>query len=118
MSPTEIRLWRALRLRPEGLRFRRQLPIGPFVLDFYCKAAGLAIEVDGLAHDFEAAVQSDLRRDKWLRDRGVETIRISVEEIRTNLEGVILHIAHRCLERTPPPHSVRSPSPSNVGEDE
>ena len=118
MSPTEIRLWRVLRLRPEGLKFRKQHPFGPFVLDFYCKAAGLAIEVDGLAHDFESTVGRDHRRDQWVREKGVETLRIPAEEVRTDLEGVLVHIIDRCLERTPPPHFVRSPSPRNRGEDE
>ena len=116
MSPTEFRLWRMLRLRPEG-QFRRQHPCGPFVFDFYCKAAGVAVEVDGLAHDFEATARLDHRRNLWARDQGIETIRIAAEEVRTNLEGVITRIVTRCLERTPPPHFVRSPSPSNAGED-
>ena len=107
-----------LRLRPQGLQFRRQHPLGPFVLDFYCKAAALAVEVDGMAHDFAAAAERDLRRDDWLRARGIETLRIAAEDVRTNLEGVVLHIVNHCLQRTPPPHSVRSPSPANAGEDE
>jgi very-short-patch-repair endonuclease len=118
MSPTEIRLWRALRLRPEGLKFRKQHPLGPYVLDFFCGAAAVAIEVDGSSHDFEQTVQSDQRRDRWMRENGVETLRIPVEEVRRNLEGVVAHIIGRCVERTPPPHSVRSPSPQNRGEDE
>jgi very-short-patch-repair endonuclease len=118
MSPTEIRLWRVLRLRPEGLKFRKQHPFGPFVLDFYCKAAGLAIEVDGLAHDFESTVRRDHRRDQRVHEKGVETLRIPAEEVRTNLEGVLVHIIDRCLERTPPPHFVRSPSPRNRGEED
>ena len=117
MSPTEIRLWRVLRLRPEGMRFRRQHPLGPYVLDFFCKAAGLAIEVDGLAHDFEATARRDEQRDLWVGGHGIETIRISAEDVRTNLNGVVTYIVNRCLDRTPPPHSVRSPSPQNCRED-
>jgi very-short-patch-repair endonuclease len=118
MSPTEIRLWRVLRLRPEGLHFRRQHPFGPFVFDFFCKAAGVAIEVDGLAHDFATVAQRDLNRDQWSGELGIETIRIAAEDVRNNLEGAVTHIVNRCLERTPPPHFVRSPSPPNAGEDE
>jgi very-short-patch-repair endonuclease len=117
MSPTEIRLWRVLRLRPEGLKFRKQHPFGPFVFDFYCNAAAVAIEVDGLAHDFEETALRDHRRDQWVRDKGIETLRIGAEEVRNNLDGVVSQIVIRCLERTPPPHSVRSPSPRNRGED-
>ena len=118
MSPTEIRLWRVLQLRPEGLQFRRQHPFGPFVFDFYCKAAGLAVEVDGLAHDFESTARADELRDRFVRAQGIETLRIPAVEVRRNLEGVVVHIVERCLERTPPPHFVRSPSPPNGGEDE
>lgn len=117
MSPTEIRLGRALRLRPEGLRFRRQHPFGAYVFDFFCKSAGMAIEVDGLAHDFEAIAMRDELRDGWSRTHGIETLRVTAEDVRNNLEGVVTHIVMRCLERIPPPHSVRSPSPSNDGKD-
>ena len=117
MSPSEIRLWRMLRLRPEGLQFRRQHPLGPFVFDFFCKAAGLAIEVDGLAHEFGDNPARDERRDAWTRDQGIETLRFRSEDVRANLEGVVTQIVNRCLQRTPPPHSVRSPSPRNRGED-
>ena len=117
MSPTEVRLWRVLRQRPGGLEFRRQHPFGPFVLDFFCKAAGLAIEVDGLAHDSHAAASRDARRDDWCRAHGVETIRISAADVRRNLDGVVAYVVEQCLGRTPPPHCVRSPSPRNRGED-
>ncbi|HET9812601.1 MAG TPA: endonuclease domain-containing protein [Sphingomicrobium sp.] len=118
MSPSEVRLWRVLRQRPEGLQFRRQHPFGPFVLDFFCKAAGVAVEVDGLAHDLGRNPDRDARRDAWVRKQGVATIRIPADEVRNNLEGVITHIVDRCLERAPPPHFVRSPSPRKRGEDE
>jgi very-short-patch-repair endonuclease len=118
MSPSEVRLWRVLRLRPDGLHFRRQHPFGPFVFDFFCKSAGIAIEVDGLSHDFGDKPARDERRDRWARSQGVETLRIPAADVRSNLEVVLAHIVSRCLERTPPPHSVRFPSPSNAGEDE
>jgi very-short-patch-repair endonuclease len=118
MSPTEIRLWRVLQTRPQGLLFRKQHPFGPFVFDFWCKSAAVAVEVDGLAHDFERTAEADLKRDQWAQDQGVETIRIAAVDVRTNLEGAVMYIVNRCLERTPPPHPVRSPSPRNRGEDE
>ena len=63
MSLPEIVLWQALRkLRLGGLRFRRQHPIGPYILDFYCPSARLAIEVDGFAHDTVAEAHRDARR--------------------------------------------------------
>jgi very-short-patch-repair endonuclease len=118
MSPSEVRLWRVLRLQPDGLQFRRQHPLGPFVFDFFCRSASLAIEVDGIAHELGDNPGRDERRDGWARQQGVETLRIRAEEVRSNLEAVVIHIVQRCRERTPPPHCVRSPSPSNNGEDE
>ena len=118
MSPTEVRLWHVLQQRPEGLRFRKQHPFGPFIFDFFCKSASVAIEVDGLAHDFEIVAEADVRRDAWVGRHGIQTIRVSAEDVRNNLEGVVMHIVDRCLKRTPPPHSVRSPSPANAGEDD
>ncbi|MEO6361330.1 MAG: endonuclease domain-containing protein [Sphingomicrobium sp.] len=116
-SPTEIRLWRALRLRPEGFKFRRQHPFGPFVFDFFCSSAGLAIEVDGLAHGFQQRAQRDDQRDHWAGTQGIETLRILAEDVRVNLEAVVVQIVDRCAARTPPPHFVRSPSPAKAGED-
>jgi very-short-patch-repair endonuclease len=87
------------------------------VFDFFCKSASMAIEIDGLAHELGDNPYRDERRDRWAREQGIETLRISASEVRTNLQGVVTHIVERCLERTPPPHCVRSPSPSNAGED-
>src|SRR5688572_31153061 len=66
MSPPEVKLWALLR-SPAGIRFRRQYSIGPYVADFYCPAAKLVIEVDGLVHDFVAAIERDERRDAHIR---------------------------------------------------
>ena len=117
MSPTEVRLWRVLKLQPHGFKFRRQHPLRPFVIDFYCRAAGLAIEVDGLAHDGDQAAAADGRRDAHLQKQGIATLRISAEDVRENLDGVMEHIVNSCCERTPPPRFARSPSPSKDGED-
>ncbi|MEO5773200.1 MAG: DUF559 domain-containing protein [Sphingomicrobium sp.] len=117
MSPTEVRLWRVLRLRPNGLKFRCQHPFGNVVFDFFCPAAAVAIEVDGLAHDFEERAQRDLRRDAWASRQGIKTLRVRAGDVRNDLEAVLLQIVSECLQRTPPPHVVRSPSPRNLGED-
>jgi very-short-patch-repair endonuclease len=118
MSPSEIRLWSVLRLRPERLQFRRQHPLGAFIFDFFCKAAGVAIEVDGIAHDLGESPARDDRRDRWAREQGIETVRIPAGEVRSNLDGVVAHVVSRCFERTPPPPCGRFPSPPNDGEDE
>lgn len=90
MSLPERILWRQLRLRQTGLRFRRQHPAGPYVLDFYCHEARLCVEVDGDAHDFTPA--RDQRRDSWLVSQGVRTLRIPARDVLHNLEGVVQFI--------------------------
>jgi very-short-patch-repair endonuclease len=68
MTPPEVILWQALRRgRLEELRFRRQHPMGPYILDFYCAPARLAVEVDGIGHDHQ--ISRDARRGEWLAER-------------------------------------------------
>ena len=94
MTPPELRLWAALRGRAHGaLIFRRQHPMGPFVLDFYCAEARLAVEVDGEGHWRGDEPARDARRDLWFARRGVETLRIEAPDVRDDLEGVIERIA-------------------------
>ena len=69
LSLPEKLLW--VRLRRSKVRFRRQHPIGPYVLDFYCAKMKLAIEVDGAAHDFGSRPQKDAIRTEWLKSQGV-----------------------------------------------
>ena len=90
MTPPEARLWMALRKRAAGgLRFRRQHPIGPYVLDFYCNSAKLAVEIDGFAHVTGKHPQRDAARDDWLAVRGVRTLRIDARDVRDELNGVV-----------------------------
>jgi very-short-patch-repair endonuclease len=72
----EVMLWQQLRQSPAGLRFRRQHPAGPYVLDFFCATRLLAIEVDGAVHDLDAQWQHDLARDAWLVRQGVLVMRL------------------------------------------
>ena len=95
MTLPEVVLWQTLRKnRLHGLRFRRQHPIGPYVLDFYCGAARLAVEIDGYAHDAEAQVQHDARRQEWLGRHGVTVLRFRAADILRDerLEGVLAAI--------------------------
>ena len=77
MTPPEVWLWSLLRQRPEGIRFRRQHPLGPYVLDFYCPEAKLAIEIDGIAHDMGDNPARDIARDAWLTDHDLRVARLS-----------------------------------------
>ena len=87
MTKPERLLWWALRGRRTGFNFRRQHPAGPYVLDFYCDAARLCVEVDGQTHDF--TVDADRGRDAWLACQGVRTLRVAAEDVVRDLDGVV-----------------------------
>src|SRR5688572_8565709 len=110
-------LWQFLRTRPGGHKFRRQHPLGPYVLDFFCRGAGLAIEVDGAAHGMGDNPERDARRDAWLEGEGIRTLRIGASDVVEEMEAVTAAILQACAERAPPPRSARSPSPGNPGEE-
>jgi very-short-patch-repair endonuclease len=99
MSLPETVLWRELRKRPGEFKFRRQHPAGVYVLDFYCPAAKLAIEVDGRSHDGHSAAKADAARGLFLRSQGVATLRVPVSAVLGNLEGAVLRIVAVCEER-------------------
>lgn len=88
MSKPEVMLWQQLRKKPLGIKFRRQHPIGSHIVDFYCPSAKLAIEVDSMAHDMGMRPEYDSRREWELSQRGVETIRISAQDVLHNAEDV------------------------------
>jgi very-short-patch-repair endonuclease len=98
-------LWRELRQRPDGWKFRRQHPCGPFVLDFYCEAAKLGIEVDGMAHDMGDRPERDIARDRWLAGHGVRVLRIPARDVLQELVAVIRQIVAACrpLHHSAPP---------------
>ena len=87
LTPPEARLWVALKTKKLGVHFRRQHPIGPYILDFYCDAAKLAVEVDGQGH--LGRIEHDERRDRWLLGEGVRTLRIRAADVRDNVDGVV-----------------------------
>jgi very-short-patch-repair endonuclease len=93
MSLPEVLLWQQLRNEPEGVQFRRQHPAGPYVLDFFCATANVAVEIDGEAHNSRDRPERDLRRDSWLSDRGVRVLRIPAVEVLKNLDGVLQAIS-------------------------
>ncbi|MGQ3096711.1 MAG: endonuclease domain-containing protein [Brevundimonas aurantiaca] len=92
----EVLLWQALRRRGLcGARFRRQHPIGPYILDFYCDTARLAVEIDGSSHDTPDQARHDARRTDWLNRRGVAVLRIPARDVLTDLAGVLEEIGLR-----------------------
>jgi very-short-patch-repair endonuclease len=90
MSLPEVILWQHIRGdRLEGLRFRRQHPMGAYVLDFYCDAAKLAVEVDGSQHTLGDNPARDAERDAWFAARGIETLRIPAPEVLADPHGLL-----------------------------
>ena len=82
-------LWMHLRTKPKGYKFRRQHPVANYILDFYCHALKLAIEVDGSIHNEIEVIQSDISRREYLELAGIQFIRFTNEEIKLHLETVI-----------------------------
>jgi len=114
-TPAECALWHALRRRQiGGMKFRRQAPIGPFIVDFYCPPARLVVEVDGETH---AESVTDPARDSWLRAQGLRVLRFWNNEVLGNLDGMLSTIFDavratrpltppargECSDETPPP---------------
>ena len=88
-APTEAeaRLWQRLRRGALGVRFRRQVVIGRFIVDFYCAAARLVVEVDGGVHDGRRDIDDE--RDRVLQSRGVRVLRVRNEEVVDALDAVV-----------------------------
>lgn len=89
-------LWQVLRQRPGGFKFRRQHPIGRCIVDFYCPAACLVIEVDGESHSMGENPQRDIRRDHWLQNQGLRVIRFSATDVIRDLQSVVTAILAAC----------------------
>ena len=98
MPSAERRLWF------DGLsslahKFRRQRPVGAYIVDFYCAAAKLVVELDGATHDDPLAQERDLLRTKYLESVGLRVIRFTNDDVMTNLEGVVIEIDRVVRER-------------------
>jgi very-short-patch-repair endonuclease len=93
-TKAERKLWSLLqRAQLSGFSFRRQHPIGDYVVDFYCTRLRLAVEVDGGQHNFQRQQITDERRTRWLQAKGVTVLRFWNNEVMKNTEGVWNEIA-------------------------
>ncbi|HLH49851.1 MAG TPA: DUF559 domain-containing protein [Roseiarcus sp.] len=91
-TSAEDLLWRHLRgSRLNGAKFRRQVPFDRFVVDFYCHAAKLVVEIDGVQHDWHA--EYDAERTQILERLGLRIIRFTNAELRNDLESVLARIS-------------------------
>ena len=99
-TPAERQLWTHLRGKQlGGFRFRRQHPIGPFIVDFCCLRPRLVIEIDGDSHAEQ--VKYDEARTAYLEEHGYAVIRFTNEDVLRRFEGVLAEIARRCKELAP-----------------
>ena len=120
LTGPEVGLWGHLRNRQlGGFRFRRQHPIGPYILDFYCPQARLAVEIDGSAHGHPDQIRHDARRDEWLATKGVRTLRIpsSWTKSPSAVLEIILDELRRNAPSGPPGHLPRERGRTRNGGD-
>jgi very-short-patch-repair endonuclease len=110
MTRAEVLLWRYLKAHHlDGISFRRQAPMGRYVVDFVCHTAQLIVELDGETHDFDERRQHDAVRDAWLTSRGYVILRFTNEQVFSALEGVLTVIRETTAARirsTPPSLSL------------
>ena len=114
MTKPEVALWQAFRRRPLGLKFRRQHPIGPYVVDFCCLSARLVVEIDGIAHDMGNRPARDEERDRFIKENGFRMIRISAMRVLADVEGTAAAIVARAES---PLHRPADGPPPRAGED-
>jgi very-short-patch-repair endonuclease len=102
MTDAETRLWMSLRAhRLDGLSFRRQTPVGRFIVDFVCHDHKLIVEVDGGQH---AKSTKDIERDRWLASRGYRILRFWNSDVLKNRNAVLEMIVAAAREVTPLPN--------------
>jgi very-short-patch-repair endonuclease len=100
MTEPEVMLWSRLRGRgPDKLVFRRQYALGRVILDFYCPAAKLAVEVDGSTHWTDEERARDEARDRWLAGQGIKVLRLGASEVYSNLTRAADAVMLAALER-------------------
>ena len=113
----ELKLWFHLRsAKMNGYSFRRQHPIGPYTIDFYCPNAKLAVELDGDEHGTDKGLAHDAARTRFLDRRGVRVIRFPNHEVAASVT-VVLESIHRVLQHQSPPGALRAPPSPFRGED-
>jgi very-short-patch-repair endonuclease len=93
MSLPETMLWQRIRAAQAGVKFRRQHPIGPYVVDFYSRDLRLVLEIDGEAHDRADRPKRDADRDRFMAENGYRVVRISAHAVVNDVDEVAASIA-------------------------
>ncbi len=90
MTPAETKMWRILRgKRFQNLKFKRQVLIGNYIVDFLCEDKKIIIEIDGGQHNEELNIQSDKNRTRYLENNGYKVLRFWNNEVMKNIDGVM-----------------------------
>lgn len=106
-TPWEAKLWKYLRgNRFYGFKFKRQVPIGPYIVDFCCHPARLVIELDGGQHGEQGVLNKDREKEEYLQQENYRLIRIWNNELEENLEGALETIKYN-LSPSLSPHLGR-----------
>jgi very-short-patch-repair endonuclease len=101
LTPSEEAIWEHLRDRKLlGLKFRRQVPVGPYVADFYCYELRLVLELDGSIHEEASQISHDVTRDANLEALGFRVLRFTNQEATDNLDTLLDTIRRLYLRRT------------------
>jgi very-short-patch-repair endonuclease len=100
MTTAERKLWSLVRRNQLGFHFGRQAPLGPFIVDFYCPAAKLAVELDGIHHDLSDENDYDKVREEYLKARGLKVVRFKNNEILRNVTNVLAEIQPQIASST------------------
>ena len=103
-SSEERKLWVRLRDRKlDGVKFRRQARIGPYIVDFVCLEARLVVEIDGGVHDLPGRREKDAIRQRWLEREGFRVLRFSDRDSRNDINRVLAVIAEAVAAVPSPP---------------
>jgi very-short-patch-repair endonuclease len=111
MTDAERKLWSRMRAHQLGAHFRRQAPLGAYVLDFVCFSARVVVEVDGGQH---ADSERDQVRDAWLQGQGFQVLRFWNNDVLQNIDGVMETIMAELNKAPPPQPEAPPPQPSPI----
>lgn len=120
-APTwaERTLWRRFRNRGFAqFKFRRQYPVGPYVVDFYCASKRVAVELDGDVHDIAEQRKHDLARDAFLAEQGIRVLRFWNVEVLENPTGVLDRVYAELCRGTTGPHPGPLPQRERESQEE
>lgn len=88
-NPWEAKLWKLLRAKGvRGFKFKRQVPVGSYIVDFCCRKPKLVIEIDGGQHNDPKNIKSDKARSDYLKNEGYKILRFWNNEVQENIDGI------------------------------